>query len=236
MKKQIFKNPIVWVVVLLILGGGGYGAVKFGIVDLNQLKNLISSKPSESAEVFAAQVNGKGILASSLQLRFDQTKNAYAAQGAAIEEKDNESLRQRVLDDMISEMLLVQYGRKQRLIAQADTVEVEYQKVVAQFPSKEEFEKNLATQGTTPDDVRDVISRQLIMQQIADQQAAEHPIEISEEEMQKEYDAAVAGGQQVPAFEEVKAQIEGYLRNQKIGELMNALIDQLRAQAKIEIL
>ncbi len=233
MKKQLFKNPIFWIVALLILGAGGYGAIASGVVDLSQLKNLTLLGSPES---FAAQVNGEGIPATALQLRFDQTRNAYAAQGAALEEKDSEVLKQRVLDDMISEMLLLQHGKKQGITVSDEMIENEYQKVVAQFPSEEELEKNLSAQGTTLDDVRDVISRQLIMQQIADQQAAEHPIEISQEDMQKEYDAAVASGQQVPPFEEVKPQLEEYLRQQKIGQLMGALIAELRAQANIEIL
>jgi hypothetical protein len=235
MKKQLFKSPIVWVAALLILGGGGYGAVASGIVDLNQLKNLIPSVPSQS-EVFAAQVNGEGVPAAALQIRFNQAKKSTEAQGTMLEAKDSELLKQQVLDDMISEMLLIQHGKKQGMTAQAETIESEFQKIIAQFPSEEEFEKNLSAQGARPDDVRDVISRQLIIQQIADQQAADHPIEISEEDMQKEYDAAVAAGQEVPPFEEVKTQIEGYLRNQKIGELMNALIIQLREQANIQIL
>ncbi|GEM_PF-5777275 len=233
MKNQILKSPIVWVVALLILGAGGYGAIASGIVDLNQLKNLI---PSGSPESFAAHVNGEGVPAAALQIRFDQVKKSSEAQGTPLEEKDIELLKQQVLNDMISEMLLIQHGKKQGMTAQAETVESEYQKIVAQFPSQEEFEKQLSTQGTKPEDVRDAISRQLIVQQIADQQATEHAIEITEEEMQKTYDEAVASGAEVPPFEEVKSQIEEYLRQQKTGELMSALVDQLRAQASIEIL
>ncbi len=236
MKKQLLKNPFAWVVALLLLGGTGYGAAISGVVDLSRFQNVIHFQSNLPSKELMAQVNGETIQKALFEIRFEQRKNVYEAQGATLQEKDIELVKQQVLDDMINEVLLVQYSKKQGIVVSDEALENEYQKIVAQFPNEDEFQKHLANQKATPEDVRSVISLQLIVQQIIDQKVAEQPIEISEEEMQKVYDNAVAEGAEVPPFEEVKSDIESQLRQQKIGQSMNALIDQLRAEGTIEIL
>ena len=54
--------------------------------------------------------------------------------------------------------------------------------------------------------------------------------------MRQTYDETVASGVEVPPFEEVRGEIEEFLKQQKIGQLMDELVGQLRAQASIEIL
>jgi len=49
------------------------------------------------------------------------------------------------------------------------------------------------------------------------------------------YDRAVENGAEVPPFEEVTLDIENQLRQQKIGQLMDALIQQLHSESAIEI-
>jgi hypothetical protein len=209
MKKQMFKNPFVWIAALLLLGGIGYG-----------VRDIILS------EKLMARVNGEGLQTALFDARFEQAKKFYEAQGANLQTKESlDSLKKQVLDDMINEILLVQYGKEQGMGATQEMIE-----------NEEEFQKQLSAQGTTPENVRHVISQQLILRQVADQQAAEHKVEVSEEEMQKAYDEAVASGTEVPAFEEVKVQIEAFLRQQKVGQFVKTLVDQLRAKGTIEIL
>ena len=230
-KTPMVRNPLVWIVVLLILGAVGYGAVASGIVDLQRFRDVVFSSK------VAAKVNGEDIQKAVFEARFEQTKKFYEAQGTNLTTKESvELLRQQVLNDMINEILLVQYGKQQGMVATQEMIEKEYQQAVAQFPSEEAFEKQLAVQGTTPENVRHIISQQLILRQVADQQAAEHKVEVLEEEVQKAYDEAVAGGTEVPAFEEVKAQIAEFLRQQKVGQFVKELVEQLRAKGTIEIL
>jgi len=219
-RTTMVKNPFVWVVALLLLGGIGYG-----------VKDVVLS------EKLMAKVNGESLQAALFEVRLEQAKSFFEAQGANLQTKENlDLLKQQVLDDMINEILLVQYGKEQGMGATQEMIEKEYQQAVAQFPSEKEFQKQLTAQGTTPENVRYLISQQLILRQVADQQAAEHNVEVSEEEIQKAYDEAVASGAEVPAFEEVKVQIEAFLRQQKVGQFVKTLIEQLRAKGTIEIL
>lgn len=235
MKQQLFKNPFLWVIALLLLGGAGYGTVRSGMVDLSRFQSNAIFQSNVPPEGLLAQVNGEGIQKVLFERRFEQTKNSYVARGATLEEKDTEIVRQQMLDNMINELLLLQYARKQGITVQDQLIEDEYQQVVAQFPSEEEFQKHLATQEATSEDVRSVIFVQLAVQQIIDLKVSEHPIEISEEEMRQVYDRAVENGAEVPPFEEVTLDIENQLRQQKIGQLMDALIQQLHSESAIEI-
>lgn len=235
--KNILKNPLAWIVVLLLLAGAGYGAVKFGRVDLSRFQNsaMLENKilPSEG---LMAQVNGEAIQKALFEIRFAQRKSFYETQGATLKDQDMELIRQQVLDDMINEILLFQYAKKQGITAADQAIQEEYQKIVAQFPSEEEFQKHLTSQKASPEDVRFAITLQVIVQQIINQKLGEQPIEILEEEMRQVYDKAVANGAQVPPFEAAKPDIENQLRQQKIAQIMNALIDQLRAESSIQIL
>lgn len=230
-KKSTFKNPLVLGVVFLILLGAGYGVVSSGIVNFSGLwNNDISSGE------FVALVNGEGIEKRLFDLRFEQTKSEYQAQGIIFEGDDEAEFRQQVLVGVIDERLLIQYGKEQGITANQQVVEEQYQQILSQFASEEQFEKQLASQNITLQDIQDSITEQIILQELVNQQIVENNIEVSEEEMQQAYDDALANGADIPEFEEVKLEIEEFLLQQKIGELMSALINQLRAEGVVETL
>ena len=228
--KIIFKNPIVWVIVLLLIASGGYWAVTSGAVDFNRLG------VSGFSQEFAAKVNGEGIEKRLFDLRFEQTKIQYQAQGVIFEDSDIEEFRQRVLVDVIDERLLIQYGKEQGIEANQEVVEEQYQQILSQFANEEEFEKELASQNITLKDIRDSIAEQIIIQELIDQRVVKNNIEVSEQEIQQAYDDALANGADIPEFEEVKLEIEESLLQQKIIEIMSALVNQLRAEGTVEIL
>jgi peptidyl-prolyl cis-trans isomerase SurA len=219
-----FAGPAI---ALLIAAGGGYWLVSSDTIDLGNLGSSVE---------LVAKVNGEGLEKRLYDARFEQTKDNYEAQGLALEDADTEQLKQQVLDDMVDERLLVQYGKKQGITAEDAAVEQEYQLVVSQFESEEAFQDELALQNATLRDVREAIAQNIIVRQVADQQAAENNIEVSEEEIQQVYDEAAAGGAEVPEFEEARGEIENYVRQQKTGQLMQELVAKLREEASIEIL
>ena len=231
MKTNIPKTPIIVILALLLLGGAGYAAFSFGIIDLSRFS--ISNPPP--AQEFMAQVNGEGIRTTLFDLRLAQVESSYEAQGTTLEAENKETLKQQILQDMISEILLVQYGKEQGIIAEEESIESEYQRIVSQFSNEEEFQQNLAAQGVTVGDVRRTISQDLIIQKVIEQQTAQNSVEVSEQEVQKAYDEAKTQNTEVPPFEEAKPQIENFLRQQKIGQIINALVAQLREKANIVI-
>ena len=231
MKTNIPKKSILVILIVLVLGGTGYAALNFGIIDLSRF----SAPNQPPTQEFMAQVNGENIRTTLFELRLAQTENSYEAQGKSLEGENKEILKQQILQDMISEILLVQYGKEQGIEAKQETVESEYERIIAQFPSEKEFLKNLSAQGISIEDAQRVIIQDLIIQQVIEQQAAQNNIEISEQEIQQAYDEAIAQGAQVPPLEEAKPQITNFLRQQKIGQLINTLLGQLREKASIEI-
>lgn len=228
------KKPILIVVgaaSLLLIGGVGYGVVS-GAIDLARFS---WSSPVPARE-FAAHVNGESIPTALLELRFAQAKTLYESQGTPLTQEDTTALRQQILDDMVNEVLLVQYGKEQGIEATEEFIESGYQEIVARFPSEEEMQKSLALQGVLAEDVRRTVAQDYVIQQVIEKQASENNIVISEEEMRQTYGEAVAGGAEVPPFEEVQLQIQEFLHKQKIAQLIQTLIEQLRSAAAIEIL
>ncbi|MBI2098428.1 MAG: SurA N-terminal domain-containing protein [Candidatus Wildermuthbacteria bacterium] len=233
MKTDILKKPILLAILaLLLLGGVGYAAFAFDIIDLSRF-SLVNRFSSQE---FMAQVNGEGVQTALFDLRFAQIEDSYKAQGTILEGENRETVKQQILQDMINEILLVQYGKEQGIVAGEEAIDNEYQRIVSQFPGEEkEFRQNLAAKDITLEDIRRTISQDLIIQQVIEQQTAQNNIEVSEQEIQQTYDEAKAQSAEVPPFEEAKPQIENFLRQQKIGQIINTLVAQLREKANIVI-
>ena len=213
------KNPIVWLGLLLLIGGAGYWAVTSGV-----------------SEEFVAKVNGEGIEKRLFDVRFVQLRANYETQGIAFADEDTIQLREQILEDMINERLLIQHAKEQGITGQEELMEEEYQLILSQFENEKELEKRLADNNTSLQDIRISISEQFMIRELANQQAEQENIEVSKEEIQQAYDVAAAGGTEVPPLEEVQEQVEDYVRQQKISQLIEVLLEQLRNEGSIEIL
>src|SRR3990167_9630582 len=113
------KKLIVAIVVLALLGGIGYVA--------------LTNAPSPD-EGLAARVNGEEVKKTLLEERFERAKPSYEEQGIALADQEITTIRQQLLDDLISETLLFQYAREQGITATEEMIENEYQQIVLQFP------------------------------------------------------------------------------------------------------
>jgi len=213
------KNPIIWIGILLLIGGAGYWAVTSGV-----------------SEEFVAIVNGEGIEKRLLDLRFTQLTANYKTQGITLADEDTIQLREQILEDMINERLLIQYAKEQGIPEQEELVEQEYRLILSQFENEEELKKQLSNNNTSIQDIRISISEQFMIRELASQQAEQENIEVSQEEIQQAYDVAAAGGTEVPPLEEVQEQVKEFVRQQKISQLIEVLLEQLRNRGSIEIL
>ena len=84
--------------------------------------------------------------------------------------------------------------------------------------------------------MRTSISEQFMIRELASQQAEQGNIEVAQEEIQQAYDDVVSNGAEAPPFEEVQEQVEEFVRQQKISQLIEVLLEQLRTKSSIEIL
>ena len=227
-KGPMLKKVIGPVMALAIVAGAGYWAFTSGMLDFSNLGIGGSDK-------FIATVNGQGIEQRLFDTRFAQEKNAQESQGVALNDISAEQLRQQVLEAMIAERLLVQHAKEQGVQVSDQAIQEQYQQIITQFENEGEFEKQLETQNATLQDVKNEIADQIAIQEFADQYAQQQGVTVSAEEIQKTYDDAVAGGAELEPLESLQTQIEAYLRNQKVNELLQALVAQLRGEATVEI-
>ena len=217
--KSLMKNPIVWLGLLLLIGGAGYWAVTSGV-----------------SEEFVAKVNGEGIEKRLFDVRFVQLRANYETQGIAFADEDTIQLREQILEDMINERLLIQHAKEQGITGQEELMEEEYQLILSQFENEAELKKQLSDNNTSIQDIRTSISEQFMIRELASQQAEQGNIEVSQEEIQQAYDEVVDSGTEIPPFEEVQEQVEEFVRQQKISQLIEVLLEQLRTKSSIEIL
>jgi len=227
-KGLMVKKVIGLVMALAIVAGAGYWAFTSGMLDFSNLGMGGSGK-------FIATVNGQGIEQRLFDTRFAQEKNAQESQGVALNDISAEQLRQQVLEAMIAERLLVQHAKEQGVQVSDQAVEDQYQQVISQVGDEDAFEQQLKTQNATLQDVKNEIADQIAIQEFANQYAQQQGVTVSAEEIQKTYDDAVAGGAELEPLESLQTQIETYLRNQKVNELLQALVVQLRGEATVEI-
>jgi protein-disulfide isomerase len=79
-------------------------------------------------------------------------------------------------------------------------------------------------------------SMNLSPQELLKKEVMDKIAEPSEEEVKALYEQAKKGGQQLPPYDQVKPQIVGYLKNQKLQPAMAAYAENLKKEAKVLVL
>jgi len=159
---------ILWIVVLLTLGGCAAGA------DPN----------------LAASVNGVDITIADLEERLDVIRQNPQAAEQLANDPDGELLRQAendVLNDLISQALLEQGAAEELGIEITDAdVEAQRETVVEEIGGQEAFDQVIEQQGLTEEQVDTELRRLALNEAIAAQFA--EGAEISDEEVEAFYD------------------------------------------------
>ncbi len=156
------------------------------------------------------------------------------------QEVDQAQLKEQIAESLVAQKLLVQETENQEITASEEQVNTALEELAKQngLESSEEFLAALEEQGITEEEVMEQVEAQVKVEQLIASETGE--INPTDEEVQKLYDEAQAqqeeaGGEELPAFEEVKPQLEEQVRMQKEGEATQALIAQLREKADVTI-
>ena len=182
-----------------------------------------------------AVVNDKEIGRGQLQERLDQIIPAYEAQGVALDEATMGTLEQQVLDEMITEEMLIQNAAQEGFTAADEDVQAQYDQLASQ--AGEAFNQQMEEQELTPETIRGLIARQLSIQQYLESKVEGADIQVTDADVQTFYDQYKAqGGESVPPLEELRTQIVAQLEQQEEGEFVQAFIADLKAQSNIEVL
>ncbi len=230
--KSVLKKPFAWIV-LLVLIGGVYAAINSdGVGFLARVGKENVPLTGEAAAV----VNGKIVTKSRVEEMVEILKRVRQAKGRDIQkEEDIKEIKDQAIQEAINEALLLQYAEKQGIQIEEEKVETEYQNIISSFESPEAFQQEMKARNVTGEDVRESIALQLTMRELIDQYLKDKNTSVSDEEIKARYDIVSPQLENLPKFEEVKAQIEQTLQQEKMSQFVNELINRLRSEGTIEI-
>ncbi|MDQ1331459.1 MAG: peptidyl-prolyl cis-trans isomerase, partial [Thermodesulfobacteriota bacterium] len=130
-------------------------------------------------------------------------------------------VKQKVLDKLIDGELLYQESQKMGIKVEDSIVDEQYAKFKDQFPSPEEFIKELEKVKLTEASLKSQIKQVMIIQQYIDQEFVQK-ITVSEEELKAFFDTYL------------KERIEKNLKQEKIQNEVSSFIEKVREKAIIE--
>lgn len=133
-----------------------------------------------------ARVNGRVITAGILQRQLELMLRQYAGQVPPAQlQQLRPMLRQQALSFIINQQLLLEAAEMAGMTPTDEEIEQEIDRVIEQFPSREDFEDQLASVGATMEDVRRDITRNLQLNMLLEEKAPTE--EVTEEEIEEFY-------------------------------------------------
>lgn len=148
-----------------------------------------------------------------------------------------EQLKTQTLDTLVNQTLILQKAKEAKLTASESEVDERYASFEEQFGGEEGMKAALEAQKMDVKTLKGQIAESIIFEKYQDKAV---PVkEATDQEIKAYYDQAAAQAkaakQELPPFEEASKEIKGMLEQQKQQELLAAHVEELKADAKIEL-
>jgi len=188
-----------------------------------------------------AEVNGEEVTKEEFVPLYEAAFQQAAAEAQTSgQAPDEEQIKQQTADDLVSTELLAQEAEARGIEVSDDEVDAELEDIAkqSQLGSAEELLEAVAKNGMSEEQARDQVEAQVLVEQLVeDEDGSTTP---TEKELREIYAAAkqqAAGqqGQKIPPFAQVRDQIEEQARNEQVGKVAQALLEDLRKDADITI-
>lgn len=192
--------------------------------------------PDVVAEVNGTEIN-KEVFESAYMSQFQNMAMQAQMSGQEI---DQDQLKVQVADSLVAQELLVQETENRNIEATEDELDETLTAIAAQngLESSEEFLAALEEQGLSEEEVMEQVASQVKVDKLVAEEAGE--ITVSEEELQTFYDE-ITGQQEdaesgdMPAFEEIKPELEAQMVQQKENDAVLELVAELRENADVTV-
>ncbi|AKM83839.1 TPA: hypothetical protein DCZ46_00690 [Candidatus Campbellbacteria bacterium] len=212
--------------VLVVLAGAYFYFIK----DTNLPKD-----DSDSSAV-VARVNGIEITQNDLDAYELKMLAEQQIDKASLDEEALGQLKAQALDSLISQSLLEQAVKKDGTKVSKSDIDEQIETIKGQFEDEAAYQSALSTQGTTEDILRTEIERDLVTQKYLEKVLDLESITVTEEEIQTAYDQESAVNENLAELSEISEQIKAFITQQKQQELFATYLQELKADAEIEIL
>jgi len=199
---------------------------------------LNPSDSTTTSEVVAT-VNDVAITQQDIDDRIDRNRDALVAQGTNIDDPTvRAQIEEQIITQIINETLVLADAARLGLSVTAEEISAQYDTISGRFESAELFQAELEKNRFTEESLRKNVERELLTQKYIQQVTASQTVEVTEEEITALYDQLVAQsaeGAEIPELEDVQAQIEDQIRNQKLAQVVTDVIAGLKESAVIVI-
>lgn len=225
------QKTILLIIGALVIGAGAWYLISSG--------PPTASDPSNSAGAVAI-VNGEEISRTQLEVLKSQIALQQGADLSSLDEEAQSQLDRQIVDELVSQALLRQAVSASGVVVSQAEVDAQIDATITQLGGEEAFREALATEGISEEELREQLSADLTRQAYLEQELNLSSVTAIEEEVEAAYAQAVAQAspqeEDIPPLADVQAQVEQSVIQQKQQSLLAQFIDQLRAEADIEIL
>ena len=190
-----------------------------------------------------AEVNGEEVTKDEFVVLYVATyKQAVVQAQSGGEQPDEDALKEQTVDNLVNTELLAQEADARGISVTEEDVDAELTALAeqSQLASVEELLAALDEQGVTEDQARAQVESQALIEQLVIDEAG--PVEPTEQDLRKIYNRvkkqqAQAGdqAQAIPPYAEVEAQLEEQAKSDRMNEVAQSLVEDLRKDADITI-
>ena len=215
---------LIAVVIAFLLGSGKIGPNN----------GLLGGADTDTAGI-TISINGTEIPAEEIAKAVAQAKQVAVQQGLDPNTPEvRAQIEQQVTAMLINAELLSQAAEDADVDVTDAQIDEQIAALGAQFGGSEAFQAQLETFGLSEAELREDIAEQIAIDTYLQATDGFANIEVTDEEVQEAYDSFFAQNPNLPAFEEISAQIKEQLVSQKQQLAAQVVIEQLRTEAEIE--
>lgn len=147
----------------------------------------VSITETVEPDTMVAKVNGKEINVMMLNQQLNAMMQQYARQVPPDQlSKLEPLLRQQAVAALVNQELLLEEAEREGITPSDEEVNTEIEQIIAQFPTKEQFESQLAQAGVDEDDLRRDLARNLKIRSLIEKQIPEGD-EVTDEDVETFY-------------------------------------------------
>jgi peptidyl-prolyl cis-trans isomerase SurA len=183
----------------------------------------------------AAVVNGVKIPLATYEKNRAQIEQNAAGQGLTVTDDDVEAeISKQAIDVLVNTELLKQAAAKNGVVVTEEQIDARYDEIVASLGGEAALNAKMLELGISPESLQTDIRGEILIQAYLTQAVDLSVVKIDEAAIKTVYDQANTPEANLPPLDEVRADIEAQLKSTQEQELVNAHIETLRTDAKIE--
>ncbi len=203
-----------------------------------QLEQTVTTKSATKVWMVASIVLFAALIYALIQPPFGKSNDTVASVNGISISKDmfyDEMIKTGgapILDNMITEELLNQEAKESGITVTDSDVDNEITMYKKNYPSEEEWIATLAQRGTTEEQLRTELVKEIQLRKLLEPQTP-----VTDEEINLFYTEnleAMSTPDKVPTLDEKKEEIRYQLVYQKLSEVFPAWIEEVKAKAEIE--